>query len=83
MLVEDQEIIGEDLAGAVCSAELRENIEFILDRKNVKAALGQLLADFSLSLSRLQLLKDVAGRISDFTYILAHEGIDGPLLGTS
>jgi hypothetical protein len=25
----------------------------------------------------------MAGSISDFTYILSHEGIDGPLEGTS
>jgi hypothetical protein len=49
----------------------------------VKSALGQLLADLSLVLSRLQLLEDMAGSISDFTYILSHEGIDGPLEGTS
>ena len=83
MLVEYEEIVGEYFASALGAAELRQNIKVVLDRKNVKAALRQLLADLSFVLSRLQLLEDPAGRISDFTYILAHEGIDGPAHGTS
>ena len=53
------------------------------DREDVKAALGELLPGFILGLGRLDLLEDPAGHISDFAYILAHEGIDGPPLGTS
>jgi hypothetical protein len=49
----------------------------------VESPFGQLLADFPLVLSRLQLLEDMAGRISDFTYILSHDGIDGPPKRTS
>jgi hypothetical protein len=53
------------------------------DGKNVEALIGKTLAGFALGLGRLQLLEDPAGSISDFTYVLAHVGIDGPEGGTS
>jgi hypothetical protein len=53
------------------------------DGENVEALIGEALAGFALGLGRLHLLEDPAGSVSDFTYILAHEGIDGPAGGTS
>jgi hypothetical protein len=53
------------------------------DGKDVVALLGELLTRFALGLGRLHLLEDPTGGVSDFTYILAHEVIDGPAGGTS
>jgi len=83
LLIENDEIVGDDFLGAVRAAELREKIEMHADREDVEALIGEALARFALGLGRLQLLEDPAGGISDFTYVLAHVCIDGPEGGTS
>jgi hypothetical protein len=71
-LIEDQEIGRPDLVATTRLAELRQQVEVMADRKNVEAPIGELLPGFLLGLCRLDLLKNPARGIPDFTYEISH-----------
>ncbi len=73
LLVENQEIVQVQLAGTR-PAKLRKNVDVALDRKDVQSAVGELLANLSLRLRRLQMLEDAAVRVPDFADVLGHDG---------